>query len=76
LGDAFLFVVGLAGFADVDRAAGELNDAIRSGGCFRGKRGVIPPTAMDAALDRAGDERFFGLRKFGIAEGNDDTLTM
>ena len=30
---------------------------------------------MDAALDRAGDQTFFGLCEFGIAEGNDDTLT-
>jgi len=33
------------------------------------------PPSMDAALDRAGDERFFGLREFGIAEGNDNSLT-
>jgi hypothetical protein len=30
---------------------------------------------MDTALDRAGDERFFGLREFGVAEGGDDSLT-
>jgi hypothetical protein len=30
---------------------------------------------MDTALDRAGDERFFGLREFGVAEGSDDALT-
>jgi hypothetical protein len=29
---------------------------------------------MDAAFDRAGDERFFGLREFGVAEGSDDAL--
>ena len=31
---------------------------------------------MGAALNRAGDERFFGLWEFGIAKGNDDALTM
>jgi hypothetical protein len=30
--------------------------------------------AMDASLDRAGDERFFGLWEFGVAEGSDDAL--
>jgi hypothetical protein len=30
---------------------------------------------MDTAFDHAGNERFFGLRKFGVAEGNDDALT-
>ena len=57
------------------RAACELNDAIDPGGCFRGERGVKEIAfAMDAALNRAGDERFFGLREFGVAEGSDDAL--
>jgi hypothetical protein len=30
---------------------------------------------MDTAFDRACDERFFGLREFGVAEGSDDALT-
>ncbi len=30
--------------------------------------------AMDTVLDRAGDERLFGLREFGVAEGSDDAL--
>ena len=41
-----------------------------------GERGVKEIAfAMDTALDRAGDERFFGLREFGVAEGSDDALT-
>jgi hypothetical protein len=30
---------------------------------------------MDATLDGAGDEGFFGLGKFGVAEGGDNALT-
>ena len=57
------------------RAACELNDTIHPGTCFRGKRGVKKVAfAMDASLDRAGDERFFGLWEFGVAEGSDDAL--
>ena len=57
------------------RAARELNDAIHTGTCFRREGGVKKVAlAMDAAFDRAGDEKFFGLREFGVAEGSDDAL--
>jgi hypothetical protein len=58
------------------RASCELDDAIDPCGCFRGERGVKKIAfAMDTAFDRACDERFLGLREFGVAEGSDDALT-
>jgi hypothetical protein len=56
-------------------AACELDDAIHLKTRFRGERGVKEiALAMDTALVGAGDERFFGLWEFGVAEGSDDVL--
>ena len=57
------------------RSACELDNAIHPSACFLGEGGVKEiALAMDAALDRAGNESFFGLWDSGIAKGGDDLL--
>jgi hypothetical protein len=52
-----------------------LGNAIHPSACFLGEGGVKEiALTMDAALDRAGNESFFGLWDSGIAKGSDDLL--
>jgi hypothetical protein len=57
------------------RSACELDNAIHPSACFLGEGGVEEiALAMNAALDRAGNDSFFGLWDSGIAKGGDDLL--
>ena len=56
-------------------SARELDNTIHPSACFLGEGGIkeIAP-AMDAALDRAGNESLFGFWDGGIAKGGDELL--
>lgn len=56
-------------------AARELDNAIHPSACFLGEGGIKEiALAMDAALDRAGNESLFGFWDSGIAKGRDELL--